>query len=358
LPAGTPLLRLVADEAAKMLGGVSRALDGLALLVDAPDRPLPAGRPLNRSMTDWLPALVSAGRTFVAIGMVELFWVVTAWPNGAVMMVVIAVLMLLLSPMGDLAYGGAIGVTVVTASSILCAAIIKFAVLPGLDSFPALSAALGLVLIPVGFAIAKSRRPAALAMFSAMGIIFVLILAPTNEMSYNTVQFYNSALAIISGAVAAVLSFGLLPPLSPAFRARRLLVLSLRDLRRLANDAFAPNTEDWEGRMYSRLAALPDSAEPLQRAQLLAALSVGSDVIQLRDMSSAITREPELDAALAALARGNSTMARMRLARLDHWLASSEGAEHDLTLRERARILSLSEILAHYGNYFDSGVRI
>ena len=82
-----------------------------------------------------------------------------------------------------------------------------------------------------------------------MGIIFVLILAPTNEMSYNTVQFYNSALAIISGGVAAALSFGLLPPLSAAFRARRLLVLSLRDLRRLANNEFAPNTEDWEGRM-------------------------------------------------------------------------------------------------------------
>src|SRR4029079_7324676 len=145
---------------------------------------------LRASVADWLPALVNAGRAFVAIGMVELFWVVTAWPNGAVMMVVIAVLMLLLSPMGDLAYRGAIGVTVVTASSILCAAIIKFAVLPGLDSFPAFSTALGLVLIPVGFAIAKSRRPAALAMFSAMGIIFVLILAPTNEMSYNTVQFY------------------------------------------------------------------------------------------------------------------------------------------------------------------------
>ena len=109
--------------------------------------------------------------------------------------------------------------------------------------------------------------------------------------------------------------------------------------------------------MYSRLAALPDSAEPLQRAQLHAALSVGSDVIQLRGMSSAITREPELDAALAALARGNSTMARMRLARLDHWLASPEGAEHDLTLRARARIFSLSEALAQYGNYFDSEVR-
>ena len=57
-------------------------------------------------------------------------------------------------------------------------------------------------------------------------------------MSYNTVQFYNFALAIFSGCVAAALSFALLPPLSPAFRARRLLVLTLRELRRLAIGAF------------------------------------------------------------------------------------------------------------------------
>ena len=358
LPASTPRLRLVADESAKVLDGILRALDGLALLVEAADRPLPDCRPLRRSVADWLPALVNAGRAFVAIGMVELFWVVTAWPNGAVMMVVIAVLMLLLSPMGDLAYGGAIGVTVVTASSILCAAIIKFAVLPGLESFPAFSAALGLVLIPVGFAIAKSLRPAALAMFSAMGIIFVLILAPTNEMSYNTVQFYNSALAIISGGVAAALSFGLLPSLSPAFRARRLLVLSLRDLRRLANDAFAPNTEDWEGRMYSRLAALPDSALPVQRAQLLAALSIGSDILQLRHLPGAVSLRPDLDAAFATLAEGKSNMAKMQLAHLDRMLASQRGTEQVEALRARARLLSLSEALARYGNYFDSRVRI
>jgi len=357
LPAGTPLLRLVADEAAKVLSGISRALDGLALLVDAPDLPLPVSRPWRRSVADWLPALVSAGRTFVAIGMVELFWVITAWPNGAVMMVIIAILVLLLSPKGDLAYGGAIAVTLGVAASILCTAIVKFAVLPGLDSFPAFSAALGLVLIPVGFAMASSRRPAALAVFTVMGSTFLPLLQPTNQMSYNTVQFYNFALAIFAGCAAAALSFALLPPLSPAFRARRLLFLTLRDLRRLASGAFAPSTEDWEGRIYSRLAALPDSAEPLQRGELLAALSIGNDILQLRQLPGAVSLRPDLDAAFATLAEGKSSMARTQLAQLDRRLASQRGAEQVVILRARARILSLSEALAHYGNYFDSGVR-
>ena len=38
LPAGTPSLRLLADETAKVLAGMSHVLDGLALLVDAPGR--------------------------------------------------------------------------------------------------------------------------------------------------------------------------------------------------------------------------------------------------------------------------------------------------------------------------------
>ena len=38
LPAGTPSLRLLADETAKVLSGTLGVLDGLALLVDAPNQ--------------------------------------------------------------------------------------------------------------------------------------------------------------------------------------------------------------------------------------------------------------------------------------------------------------------------------
>ena len=83
LPAGTPSLRLLADQTAKVLAGISHALNGLALLVADPARPVPRGRGFRLRVPDWLPSLVNAGRAFVAIGAVELFWIVTAWPNGA-----------------------------------------------------------------------------------------------------------------------------------------------------------------------------------------------------------------------------------------------------------------------------------
>src|SRR5690348_6689753 len=108
-----------------------------------------------------------------------------------------------------------------------------------------------------------------------MAAYFTPLLAPTNQMTYDTQQFYNSASAIVAGIGAAALSFRLIPPLSPAFRTRRLLALTLCDLHRLATGPIPRTSEDWEQRMYGRFSALPDQAQPLQRSQLMAAFLVG-----------------------------------------------------------------------------------
>jgi uncharacterized membrane protein YccC len=194
-------------------------------------------------------------------------------------------------------------------------------------------------------------------MFSAMVFYFVPLLGPANEMSYDTEQFYNAALAILAGLSATALSFRLLPPLSPAFRTRRLLALTLRDLRRLATGPIPWRADDWEGRIYGRLAVLPDAAEPLQRSQLLAALMVGTEIIRLRQISSSLGLDSDLDAALAALARGNSALATTGLARLDDRLASlpDGGSEASLALQARGSILAISEALIQHASYFDAG---
>jgi uncharacterized membrane protein YccC len=114
----------------------------------------------------------------------------------------------------------------------LVATLLKnFAVLPNFESFAAFSLAIGLVLVPAG---AGMAQPWQTAMFTAIAANFVPILGPANQQSYDTQQFYNAASAIVAGVGAAACSFRLIPPLSPAFRTRRLLALALRDLRRLA----------------------------------------------------------------------------------------------------------------------------
>jgi uncharacterized membrane protein YccC len=357
LPADTPSLRLLAEETAKVLAGMLHVLDGLALLVDAPRHPSPGARDFRLSEPDWLPALVNATRAFLAVSALELFWVATAWPNGASAIIFVSVLVLLLSPKGDLAYGGSLAFALGIAGAVVCAAAIKFAMLPALQTFPAFCAALGLFFLPAGFAMAVSRQPIVTGVLTAMTFNFNPLLAPTNEMNYDTTQYYNSALAIVVGCGVAPLAFLLLPPLSPALRARRLLALTSRDLRRLATAPVLPTPDYWERRIYSRLIALPDQAAPLQRTQLLAALSVGVEIIGLRQMAAHLGTTAQFDAALNDVALGHSIEAIAKLRQLDDRLASmrESGTETTMLLRGRSRILVISEAIAEHGHYFDAG---
>ena len=357
LPADTPSLRLLADETAKVLAGMLHVLDGIALLSDAPGQPTLDARGFRLSETDWLPALINAARAFLAIGAVELFWIATAWPSGASAIVFVAILVLLLSPKGDLAYGGALAFALGTAGAVVCAAAVKFAMLPALQTFPAFCAALGLFFLPAGFAMAASRQPVVTTVLTAMTFNFNPLLAPTNVMNYDTTQYYNSALAIVVGCGVAPLAFLLLPPLSPAVRARRLLAFTSRDLRRLAIAPVLWAPDDWESRIYSRLTALPDQATPLQRAQLIAALSVGTEIIGLRQLATQLGATAELDAALNDIALGHSNEAIAKLRQFDDRLASTRetGIEATLALRGRGRILIISEAIAEHGQYFDAG---
>jgi uncharacterized membrane protein YccC len=353
MPAATPSLRLLADQTAEALAGISHALDGLALLVD-PARAVPWGRGARLRVPDWLPSLVSAARAFVTIGVVELFWIISEWPNGAAAITWAAVGVTLFAPRADQAYATVMSFMVGTGLAAVAAATVKFAVLPGVAGFAMFCIIIGLYLVPAG---ALMAQPWQTAMFTAMTANFVPLLAPANLMSYDTQQFYNSALAIVAGVGAAALSFRLLPPPSPALRTRRILALTLRDLRGMARDPTPQTPADWEGRVYGRLSALPDEAEPLQRAQLLAALSVGVEIIQLRLILRRFGLSSSLDATIDAVVRGNSAAATACLARLDHILSSLPGAEtaRSATLRARGSILAISEALTQHAPYFDAG---
>jgi uncharacterized membrane protein YccC len=174
------------------------------------------------------------------------------------------------------------------------------------------------------------------------------------------VQFYNAALAIVLGCGAAALSFRLLPPLSPAKRSERLLALTLRDLHSLATATVQRPRDDWENRMYSRLAVLPDQAEPVQRARLLTALSVGTEIIHLRRIAPQLGLAPELDSALEAFAQGNSIAATARLTALDQRLAvlRQEEPQTSLVQRERGRVLAICDALVRHRPYFDPGASV
>ena len=354
MPADTASLRLLADETATILAGLVDALDGLALLVDCPGRRPRNPRSFRPRLSDWLPPLVNAARALVAMVALTVFWLATAWTSAASAIVFTASTVLTLASSGDAAYAGAIVAVIAIACVLPCAAIMKFAMLPAFGTFPELCGVLGLFLIPTGFAMAVSQQPVTAAVFTTIAFVFLPLLAPTNQMSYDTAQFYNSALASIAGGGIAALAFALVPPLSPALRTRRLLALALRDLRRLAVARRLPTSADWENRMYGRLLALPEQADPSERAQLLSALSVGGEIIHLRHFAPRFAAEAQLNAALKALVRGNCEISISLLRQIETDLAfrSDAGRPTATMLRMRGRILVVCEALSEHAAYF------
>ena len=354
LPASSPSLRLLADQAARVLAGFCHALDGLALLTADPDR-RGRRRGARLHVADWLPALVDAGRAFLAIGAAEIFWIASQWPSGALAITWTAITVILFAPRADESYARAVSFTVGNSLAAVCAAVLLFAVLPNVETFTGFSLVMALYLVPVG---ALTAQPWQVGLFVPMAGNIVPLIAPANPMSYDTLQFYNTALALVAGCGIGALSFRLVPPLSPDLRARRLTAFALRDLRRLVTTTAALHRcEDWEDRMYHRLAAVPDASDPLLRAHLMAALSVGIAIIGLRRAGAQPGLNPELDLALAAFAQGHSAAARAGLGRLDDRLASvaEAGAETSLAVRARGRILLVRDALSQHQAYFDTG---
>ena len=88
---------------------------------------------------------------------------------------------------------------------------------------------------------------------------------------------------------------------------------------------------------------------------MLAALCLGTEIIQLRRIGSRLNLGSDLDAALDAIARGDTAMATARLGRLDEELASRLGT---VGLRARGTILAMIEMLERHAPYFgvDAGL--
>jgi uncharacterized membrane protein YccC len=349
LPAGTPTLRLLADNAADALMGISDTLNGVALLVDEPARPVPRHRGISQLyVPDWLPALVNAGRAFVAIGVVSLFWIVTVWPSGAQAITFTAIGVILFASQADQAYASAAGWALGTALDAVFAAVMVFAVLPGSETFAAFAMAMGVCFIPIG---ALAALPWQSVVLIPMAVHLLPLIGPTNPMSYDALPFYNTALGIVAGTGASALFFRLIPPLSPAFRTRRLQALTLRDLRRLA---VGRTPDDWAGHMHDRLSAMPEQATPLQREEVLAALSVWTEIIRLRPLAHRFGHGADLESAVAAVAQGSTAIAIASLGHLDEAFAIHADTKPE-ALRGRASILALSEVLTHHAAYFDAG---
>ena len=350
MPSRTISLRLLADQTAAAIAGFSRVLDGLTLLAGNTAGESSPGRSFELHVSDWLPALVNAGRAFATIVAVQVFWIWSEWPNGPLAITFAAITVLLLSPRADESYAAAVKFTVGAVIAALAAATVLFAGLPNVDSFVGFAIVLGIFLIPAG---ALMAQPWNTAFFVPIAALFTPLLGPANHMSYNTIQFYNAALAIVAGCGAGALSFRLIPPLSPELRSWRLLALSLRDLRRLAADP-GRREHSWEGRLYSRIAASPVQAAPLHRALLITALALGRNMVLLQRSAGQLGCAREIDSALRHFSSGDCAAMITQLEAADRRLAALAGNQQR-AMRARAEILAIRDALSDHRAYFETG---
>ena len=165
------------------------------------------------------------------------------------------------------------------------AAVLVFAILPRVTTFPSLCLALGLALCLSDFC-SPGRGPR--SFIFAASVNFLPMLTITNGMTFDASEFWNSSSAILAGIACGAIAMLILPPLSPAIRTQRLLALTLADLRRLARRASPGKQDDWESRGVARLLAMPDKAEPVERAELAAAVAVGKEIVRLSPRRAAL----------------------------------------------------------------------
>ena len=354
--AKTPSERLLADAGAVGMRGMARALNGLVGVIDPRDIGRVKGW-ARLHVADWLPAFVNAARVLVAVGAISMFWIVSAWPNGVTAITFCAVIVILLPLQGDVAYSASMTFLQGTAICAIAAALVLFGVLPKATTFPTLCLVLGMVLVPFGVLIALPWRFSFL--FTAATFNFVPMLNITNGMNFDASQFWNGASAILLGIAVGTIAMLVIPPLSPAIRARRLLALTLADLRRLARQAEPGRQRDWESRGVARLLAMPNQAQPVERSELAAAVAIGKEIVRLRHVAPRFVPATVVDAALSAFAQGRRGETVERLAELDRRLAALPHARSGgrILLSLRASILVISGQLSQYAFYFDQPIR-
>jgi uncharacterized membrane protein YccC len=349
--AQTPRQQLLADSAATGMIGMSRALNGLTLVVD-PHEAIGAKGAARLRVPDTLPALINAARAFATLAFLSLFWIASAWPSGVTAITFAAVIVILLPLQGDQAYTASMTFLLGCVISLICAAIVVFGILPSVQSFPGLCLALGLVLVPFGTLMALPWRP---LMCMAASVNFIPMLSIANQMTYNASNFWNGNLAILGGIAVAAVAFKIVPPVPPRVRTRRLLSLTLADLRRLARRVAPGTLEAWEGRGFARLLAMPEEAQPVQRAELVSMVAAGKEILRLRRAAPRFIPNSALSAPLEALAEGRSRQAIDGFEQVDRELAAlpSARARSRVVMSLRASILAICGQLSEFPSCFD-----
>jgi uncharacterized membrane protein YccC len=244
--------------------------------------------------TSWIAAGVAGLRAAIVMGLLGAFWIATAWPSGATLVLTAAATCALASSAPQPArMSSQMAVGTILAS--LVGMVLVFGVFPHIDGFPMLCVALAPAL---AFGVFLTTRPQYAGYGMGYCIFLCFLAGPDNVMQYNPDSYMNDALALAMSMIATAAAFAVFLPTSAKWL-RRLLLAELRGAAvqacraRLAGlrNRFESGARD----LVFQLSALAGNDQALRRDTLrwlFSTLEVGNAAIDLRHELAALPAHP------------------------------------------------------------------
>ena len=215
---------------------------------------IPAPPPEDTQITSYRDhslALVSAIGAIIAVAGTTLFWIWTAWPNGASAVTFAGVISCTGAVQDD-----PVRRAMRTLGGCLLAAlwslVYLYAILPRLSNFGELVAVLALIYVPVGILIPNPRYGTIAYVALVYGATFMGL---RNLMEPNFADSINGDIALIIGIIGAMIGFRLLRP-GADWALRRHTAGMFRDIAHLASMTGPVNRALFETRMLDRINAI------------------------------------------------------------------------------------------------------
>ncbi|CAN7406842.1 FUSC family protein [Trinickia sp. LjRoot230] len=238
--------------------------------------------------------IVAGVRGAIVMAVLSAFWIATAWPSGATLVLNAAAVCALASSSPKPARR-AMQMTIGTVLATVFGFAVVFGVYPHIDGL----ALLCVVLAPplaLGVFIATRRKWAGIG--AGYCIFFCVLAGPDNLMHYDPAGFADTALALILSMLACALAFAvLLPPSTRWLREhliadlRRQVVLACRAPLARVRARFESRARDIAFQAYAVAEGEP-AARQQTLAWLFAVLETGHAVIDLRRELQALPADP------------------------------------------------------------------
>ncbi|HVJ32462.1 MAG TPA: FUSC family protein [Terriglobia bacterium] len=263
------------------LDHLSALVDSLVAFTDRKARPLDIRLPHHRDLP---AALINGLRGMMAVLLVSVLWIYTAWPNGNQVFGATVPICALLGaserPQAD-AVDFFKGVLLAAIAGLVC----TYGLLAAISGFPLLALALApFVLIGAYY----STRPRTMGIATGFLIFFITFVAPHNPMQFDLSGYFNTAFANLIGIGCVLPIFRVVFPQRSGRAVQNLARQLVISLMRLAGRPSLKRLLRWEHQAHDRLAAIAMRL-PLEdgnRAKLLtggfAAIRIARDLVRIK----------------------------------------------------------------------------